>query len=494
MPNIQNDTVIKLTEVLADYVNADGDTMSGALTVNSSITANAFLPDMTGASGNVSTRDIGSPTAKFNAIYADEVFVGASSLYVNNKKVIEDVSNEMTFQTSQDQGLVIKTTSSTDGSGNGNLTLQSENEINATALGGFEWTVSSVVSSKHMNFSNSSVGGNITLTSTGSNSQIQLNASDEIDLTAPTVDLNGNLNVSGVITGTLGGMTELVQDVVGAMVSGNTESDISVSYNDSTGKLNFDVADSYVRNTSDSMSGTLTVNHIDGGPQNLIITAGEMDDHLPAHLDGVPGEFIYLGAEWGLQVWSSSDNLATGIAGTHTATVLDSAGNSTFPGTVYVGGNLIGPDTPDSKIDNFEKVFNAVWNDIADFIEVEDECIIEAGKCYYITKDFKHEQTSDYQQKGTLGIASDTYGYGLGKTDGKHQLPIAVGGFVLAYIEGKPEPGDALCSAPNGKLAVMSDEYRQLYPERIVATYYKPESVEEYHGIQVNGRHWVKVK
>jgi hypothetical protein len=35
--------------------------------------------------------------------------------------------------------------------------------------------------------------------------------------------------------------TEQVQDIVGAMVSGNTESDISVTYNDSTGKLNFSV-------------------------------------------------------------------------------------------------------------------------------------------------------------------------------------------------------------------------------------------------------------
>ena len=33
--------------------------------------------------------------------------------------------------------------------------------------------------------------------------------------------------------------TEEVQDMVGGMVSGNTETNISVSYNDSTGKLNF---------------------------------------------------------------------------------------------------------------------------------------------------------------------------------------------------------------------------------------------------------------
>lgn len=36
-----------------------------------------------------------------------------------------------------------------------------------------------------------------------------------------------------------GDLTELIQDIIGAMVSGNTESGILVSYDDSTGKLNF---------------------------------------------------------------------------------------------------------------------------------------------------------------------------------------------------------------------------------------------------------------
>ena len=38
-----------------------------------------------------------------------------------------------------------------------------------------------------------------------------------------------------------GSMNEIVQDVVGTMVTGNTETGIAVTYNDSTGKLNFNV-------------------------------------------------------------------------------------------------------------------------------------------------------------------------------------------------------------------------------------------------------------
>ena len=48
---------------------------------------------------------------------------------------------------------------------------------------------------------------------------------------------------SGIATVNLGGKTnEEIQDIVGGMVSGNTETNISVTYDDSGGKLNFVVA------------------------------------------------------------------------------------------------------------------------------------------------------------------------------------------------------------------------------------------------------------
>lgn len=160
-----------------------------------------ILPDMTGATGNISVRNIGSATEWFSSIYTDELFLGASSLYVNNKKVIEDDSDVMTFRTEADQAVNIKTTSSIEGVGNGNLTIESGNEINIMAYGGSEWLIPNTVSSKQMNFTNNSTGGNITFTSAGANSQVQFNATDEIDLTAPVIDVNGDLNVSGSIIG-----------------------------------------------------------------------------------------------------------------------------------------------------------------------------------------------------------------------------------------------------------------------------------------------------
>ena len=50
--------------------------------------------------------------------------------------------------------------------------------------------------------------------------------------------------------------TEAIQDIVGEMVSGNTETDITVTYDDGTGKLNFAAGANLV--TSTSLTNTLT--------------------------------------------------------------------------------------------------------------------------------------------------------------------------------------------------------------------------------------------
>jgi hypothetical protein len=96
----------------------------------------------------------------------------------------------------------------------------------------------------------------------------------------PTSDLHAATKkyVDDAITGG-GTTTEDIQDTVGAMVSGNTETGISVTYQDSDGTLDFQVLDDghthdnryytetesdgrFVSNTSDTMTGTLTVNEI----------------------------------------------------------------------------------------------------------------------------------------------------------------------------------------------------------------------------------------
>ena len=146
------------------------------------------------------------------------------------------------------------------------------------------------------------------------------------------------------------------------------------------------------------------------------------------------------------------------------------------------------------------RVWNGVWNDVADYQDLDpNEVEPKFGLCYFDT--YEGAQICDRRcQKSVMGIASDTFGFGVGMSDKKYTVPIAVSGWTLAHIqEGESlEPGDVLTNNYNGKLVKMTKEEKMEYPERIVAVYKKPEKETLWgpkgHEIQVNGRHWVKVK
>lgn len=175
---------------------------------------------------------------------------------------------------------------------------------------------------------------------------------------------------------------------------------------------------------------------------------------------------------------------------------LNVQGTSRTDGYLYAGST----DPVNSTRLNYDgyfyatRVYNAVWNDIADFQDLADNLV--PGKCYFDA--VEGARICDLKcQRGVIGIASDTYGHGVGQVTGKNQVPIAVCGWVLAYVDGQCEIGDALTNNHNGNLIKMTDEEKCKYPERIVATYKKKEA-GEYFGpnkeVKVNGRHWVKVK
>ena len=140
------------------------------------------------------------------------------------------------------------------------------------------------------------------------------------------------------------------------------------------------------------------------------------------------------------------------------------------------------------------RVYNAVWNDIVDFVEVPQDLTVEYGKVYVRNRNYIVEKSSQYMQKGILGIASDTFGIAAGKVEDFKQVPIAIGGYVLAYTRAIYEPGTALTSDSEGYLIEMSEKDKVAFPERIVAVFDRPEPKEVWNAIAVKGRNWVKVK
>ena len=141
-------------------------------------------------------------------------------------------------------------------------------------------------------------------------------------------------------------------------------------------------------------------------------------------------------------------------------------------------------------------VYNAVWNDLADCIPVDDECKVEPGYCYCFDGE-KYYKSTKYLDEGIVGIDSDTYGMNMGRKPGLNQMDVAVAGFVLAYVDKEYKPGTPLTCTEDGYLTEIKKEDKIEYPERIVATYWKSEPADEWGSdsrrVKVNGRKWVKV-
>jgi hypothetical protein len=124
-------------------------------------------------------------------------------------------------------------------------------------------------------------------------------------------------------------------------------------------------------------------------------------------------------------------------------------------------------------------------------LELEHKLKIEFGRVY-VMKGREVTLSTQYCQVGIIGIASDTYGFGVGVK--KNSIPISVAGYVLACVDRVYVPGTPLTSDKNGKLTRMTRVSCKNYPERIIATFLREELNPIWNGIEVRKRHWVKVK
>lgn len=136
--------------------------------------------------------NIGEISMSFGDIYARDLYLDSSSLYVDGVKVIDSTGSTININSDPGQDLRVRT------SGSGDLRLESENEINFTANGGLETLIPSASPTKHINFTNQSVGGNITFTAQGTNGEVQFYGNDEISFNAPDVEISGAVRLQGL--------------------------------------------------------------------------------------------------------------------------------------------------------------------------------------------------------------------------------------------------------------------------------------------------------
>lgn len=142
------------------------------------------------------------------------------------------------------------------------------------------------------------------------------------------------------------------------------------------------------------------------------------------------------------------------------------------------------------------KVYNAVWNDYAEYRTYNDG-ETPYGKVVCENGDDTVSLSQKRLQPGAM-ICSDTFGHCMGKME--NGIPIAVAGRVLAYpLEPREEYnffiGQAVCAGPNGTVSIMTKDEVKEHPEAIVGYVSAVPNYELWNEkILVDGRVWIKVK
>lgn len=152
------------------------------------------------------------------------------------------------------------------------------------------------------------------------------------------------------------------------------------------------------------------------------------------------------------------------------------------------------------------RVYSAVWNDYAEFRKAD---IDTPG--YVVVPSITGIATLATERLQAGGrVISDTYGNAVGQCDDA-QTPVGLAGRVLAYTyrdKSEYHIGDAVCTAPNGTVDIMTREEICKYPDRIlgivneIPTYEVWEqtftdsegATQQTHSVEVKGRIWIDIK
>jgi len=124
-----------------------------------------LLPNIT------ATRNLGSPAYRFSKAYIDEIYLSGNTLYLGDTPIIGTDANIINIKADRDQSIVVKT------------------------IGAGE---SKVISENGVELSTSGLNSSVNVQSTGVGGKVQVGATQQVDITAPTVNINGVLTVDSI--------------------------------------------------------------------------------------------------------------------------------------------------------------------------------------------------------------------------------------------------------------------------------------------------------
>ena len=173
----------------------------------------------------------------------------------------------------------------------------------------------------------------ITLTGDVTGTLAGVDGTGNITVATTVVDDSHN-HTSGFITDFI----EATQDVVGNMVTGNTESGISVTYSDDLGKLNFDVNDPVITLAGD-VAGSATMTNLG----DVTITTTVQPNSVALGTDTTGNYVASLVAGTGVTLANNTGETATPTVSIGQAVATTSNvtfGSVTTTGNAVIGGNL----------------------------------------------------------------------------------------------------------------------------------------------------------
>ena len=131
----------------------------------------------------------------------------------------------------------------------------------------------------------------------------------------------------------------------------------------------------------------------------------------------------------------------------------------------------------------------AAWNDYAEKREVFGE--VEPGDVVCEAGDGTLLLSSERLQACAY-VITDTFGFVIGKDN---DTPVAVCGRALVKVaDEKISVGDCLCAGVDGRAYVMSRQEIKEFPDRILGTVIEIPKYNEWNGVKINNRVWIKIK
>jgi hypothetical protein len=125
-------------------------------------------------------------------------------------------------------------------------------------------------------------------------------------------------------------------------------------------------------------------------------------------------------------------------------------------GAIY-GGTTAPTGTQQVNVNGYvyaTKVYNAVWNDLAEFMLRDSNDDAQPGDVLVQT-DSGLKKSDSYADVRVVGVYSDTFGYALGSEDQDSKYPVGLAGVVNVKVREPLKIGDFLVSAENGFAAKL---------------------------------------